>query len=175
MSGVKKRLKINGNQNIININMPPLRDRKEDIVELATHFVRHYRKAFRKEIDFLPNNILDLLLQHDWPGNVRELENVIQRAVLMAKGNMITEQELVFDDGSRRKSRNDYFGEIVNSSPPLTLKDAVAKFESDVISHVLREVKGNVVEAAMQLDIGKTALYDKIKRFKISPKLLKSN
>ena len=73
--------------NIINIVIPPLRERKEDIVDLATHFVKKYRKAFKKDIDFLPDSIIERLLLHDWPGNIRELENVIQRAVLMAKNS----------------------------------------------------------------------------------------
>ncbi len=58
----------------------PLRERKEDIVELINHFVNHYRTAFGKEIDFVPKSVINRLLLHDWPGNVRELENLIQRA-----------------------------------------------------------------------------------------------
>jgi transcriptional regulator with GAF, ATPase, and Fis domain len=57
--------------NIINISIPPLRERKEDIVDLTTHFIRKYRQAFKKDINFLPQSILDRLLRHDWPGNVR--------------------------------------------------------------------------------------------------------
>jgi len=75
--------------NIINISIPPLRERKEDIIDLTTYFVRKYRQAFKKDINFLPQSIVDRLLIHQWPGNVRELENVIQRAVLMAKHNTI--------------------------------------------------------------------------------------
>jgi len=82
----KFRLDLYYRLNIINVDIPPLRERKEDIVELVSHFVNHYREAFKKEIDFVPKSTITRLLAHDWPGNVRELENLIQRAVLMAKG-----------------------------------------------------------------------------------------
>ena len=159
--------------NIIKIELPPLRDRKEDIVELAAHFVKKYREAFKKTIDFLPNRIIDLLLEHNWPGNVRELENVIQRAVLMARNNVITEKELIFDTVPIQKSDNQYFENIIETLPENSLKGVLASFEEDVITHVLRENNGNVQKTSAQLEIGKTALYDKMKRYNISAKNIK--
>ncbi len=88
--------------NIINIAIPPLRERKEDVIDLVSHFVRRYRTAFKKDINFVPKSIIETLLAHHWPGNVRELENVIQRAVLMSKSNIITEEELIFDSQPAR-------------------------------------------------------------------------
>ncbi len=82
--------------NVINLHLPPLRQRKEDILPLVTHFVKKYREAFRKEVDYISDRAVDRLLQHNWPGNVRELENVIQQAVLLARNNIITEKELIF-------------------------------------------------------------------------------
>ncbi len=158
--------------NIINISIPPLRERKEDIVDLTTHFVRKYRHAFKKEINFLPQSILDRLLLHDWPGNVRELENVIQRAVLMAKNNIITENELFFDNAPCNKPQTpqkNYLQRIDGR----TLKDIVAEIEKDIILCVLEKNHGNVPHTVLQLDIGKTAFYDKMKRHSISPKTLK--
>jgi transcriptional regulator with PAS, ATPase and Fis domain len=158
--------------NIINISIPPLRERKEDIIDLTTHFIRQYRQAFKKDINFLPQSILDRLLLHDWPGNVRELENVIQRAVLMAKNNVITENELFFDthpgNGHQTPQKN-YFQRIDGR----TLKTLVADFEKDIILYALEKNHGNVPETVKQLDIGKTAFYDKMKRHSISPKALK--
>ncbi len=158
--------------NIINISIPPLRQRKEDIVDLTTHFVRKYRQAFKKEINFLPQSILDRLLLHNWPGNVHELENLIQRAVLMAKNNIITENELFFDSppGNKNQSpQKNYLPQIEGR----TMKDMVADFEKDIILHALEKNHGNVPQTVKQLDIGKTALYDKMKRHSISPKTLK--
>ncbi|MEA2085157.1 MAG: sigma 54-interacting transcriptional regulator [Thermodesulfobacteriota bacterium] len=74
----KFRLDLYYRLNIINIVIPPLRERKEDIVDLASHFIKIYRRAFKKDIDFVPDSIINRLLMHDWPGNIRELENVIQ-------------------------------------------------------------------------------------------------
>lgn len=158
--------------NIINISIPPLRERKEDIIDLTAHFIRKYRQAFKKEINFLPQSILDRLLLHDWPGNVRELENVIQRAVLMAKNNIITENELFFDSPPGNKNptpQKNYLQRIDGR----TLKDMVADFEKDIILYSLEKNHGNVPQTVKQLDIGKTAFYDKMKRHSISPKTLK--
>jgi transcriptional regulator with PAS, ATPase and Fis domain len=158
--------------NIINISIPPLRERKEDIIDLTSHFIRKYRQVFKKEINFLPQSIVDRLLLHDWPGNVRELENVIQRAILMAKNNIISENELFFDSSPCTKNlttQKNYLQRIDGR----TLKDLVADFEKDIILHALEANHGNVPETVKQLDIGKTAFYDKMKRHSISPKALK--
>jgi transcriptional regulator with PAS, ATPase and Fis domain len=158
--------------NIINISIPPLRERKEDILDLTTYFVRKYRQAFKKDINFLPQSIVDRLLIHQWPGNVRELENVIQRAVLMAKNNTISENELFFDLQPGEKNQpqqKNYLGSVDGR----TLKSLVADYEKDVISFALEKNQGNVAHTVKQLDIGKTAFYDKLKRYNISPKELK--
>ncbi len=83
--------------NVINLHLPPLRKRKEDILSLVTHFIKKYQEAFRKEVNYIPDSAVDRLLQHSWPGNVQELENVIQRAVLLTRNNIITEKELIFN------------------------------------------------------------------------------
>ncbi|WP_457577617.1 sigma-54 interaction domain-containing protein [Desulfomarina sp.] len=155
--------------NIINISIPPLRERKDDIVDLVTHFIRKYRQAFKKEINFLPQSILDRLILHDWPGNVRELENVIQRAVLMSKNNTITENELIFDilPGEELNPPHKNYLQQLDGRP---LKAMVAEVEKDFIIHALEKNHGNVAKTVKQLEIGKTAFYDKMKRYNISPK-----
>jgi transcriptional regulator with PAS, ATPase and Fis domain len=171
----KFRLDLYYRLNIINIDMPPLRDRKEDIVELVSYFVNHYREAFKKEIDFVPKSIINRLLAHDWPGNVRELENLIQRAVLMAKGKMITENDLIFDQDPRvDQQRTDTFN-IDEKLGMLPLKAIVADFEAAIINRALNKYSGNVSTAANQLKLGKTALYDKMKQHGISAKHIKQN
>ena len=173
VQGDKFRLDLYYRLNIIKITLPSLRERKEDIVELATHFVKHYRVAFKKEIDFLPSTVIDKLLEHDWPGNVRELENVMQRAVLTARNNVITDQDLVFDESPEKGSQDGYFSRMTGKLTQSTLKKVLSEFESDMISYALSENKGNVLQAARMLDVGKTALYDKIKRYEISAKVIK--
>jgi transcriptional regulator with PAS, ATPase and Fis domain len=158
--------------NIINISIPPLRQRKEDIVDLVTHFIKRYRTAFKKEINFLPQSIIDRLLHHNWPGNVRELENVIQRAVLMAKGNIITENELLFDVPAEEKPVFSAFS-YIQRLEGLPLKSQVAELEREIILHSLEKNRGNVALTAQELQLGKTAFYDKMKRYDITPKELK--
>jgi len=155
--------------NIINISIPPLRERIDDIADLVTHFVRRYRQAFKKEISFFPQSILDRLMQHDWPGNVRELENVIQRAVLMSKNNTITENELIFDllPGEEEQPQQRNYLQQLDGQP---LKSIISEVEKDIIVYVLEKNHGNVVKTVQQLEIGKTAFYDKLKRYAISPK-----
>jgi Nif-specific regulatory protein len=155
--------------NIINISLPPLRERKEDIEDLVSHFVRRYRLAFKKDVNFVPRPIIDKLRQHHWPGNVRELENVIQRAVLMAKNNIITEQEIFFDvpPGAQYQEHHASIAKKFSHTP---LKDILAEVERDVIVDTLKKYHGNVGKAAMDLKVGKTAFYDKLKRFGITSK-----
>ena len=155
--------------NIINISIPPLRERKDDIIDLTTHFIRKYRQVFKKDISFLPQSILDQLLVHSWPGNVRELENVIQRAVLMSKNSAITENELFFDiqpAGLETNSKQNYLDNINGKS----LKAIMAEIEKEIIETSLKNNRGKVAQTVEQLSIGKTAFYDKMKRYNISPK-----
>jgi transcriptional regulator with PAS, ATPase and Fis domain len=155
--------------NIINISIPPLRERKEDIVDLVTHFVRRYRLAFKKDVNFLPKSIITRLSNHHWPGNIRELENVIQRAVLMAKSNMITEQELIFDVPAGEENDQSYVS-LLQKFDGLSLKKITAEMERDIILYSLAKHNGNVAKTAQILKIGKTAFYDKLKRYDISAK-----
>lgn len=161
--------------NIINIHIPSLRERKEDIVDLVTHFVKQFRHVFKKDIDFLPNSIINLLLSHDWPGNVRELENVIQRAVLMAKNNIISEREISI--GGKNFSivaqSSDYLNHACDQVGLKPLKGIISDFEKDIIIQALKNNEMNVVVTANQLKLGKTALYSKMKLYGLTPKDMK--
>jgi transcriptional regulator with PAS, ATPase and Fis domain len=155
--------------NIINISIPPLRERKEDIIDLVSHFVRRYRLAFKKDVNFVPKSIVNRLSNHHWPGNIRELENVIQRAVLMAKSNVITEQDLIFDVPAGEEKDKSYLT-LVQKFEGLSLKRIIAEMERDILLHSLAKYNGNVAKTADILKIGKTAFYDKLKRYDISAK-----
>jgi Nif-specific regulatory protein len=121
----------------------------------------------------VPKSVINRLLLHDWPGNVRELENLIQRAVLMSKGKMITEGDLLFDQDPRMEQpvRNGF--DLNGRLGSLPLKEILAEVETAVITETLRRCEGNVGLAATQLHIGKTALYDKMKQRGILPKVLR--
>ena len=149
--------------NVINLDLPPLRERKDDIVLLITHFIKKYRKAFNKDIKFLPKKILDKLLQYDWPGNIRELENAIQRAILLSKNDTITEQMLTLNGLNKmKKTEQNYFEGI--SFFTQSLKDTLAQTEKYVLSNALDKFDGKIPEIAKTFGLGKSALYDKLKR-----------
>lgn len=159
---------------LINIRIPPLRERREDLVELAGYFVNQAQQQYGKKVDFLPQTLLPRLLAHDWPGNVRELENLMQRAVLMAREPQLTGEDLVFVQEMQNEAPlpGDPF-RLEEKLGVLPLKNMVAEFEADIIRRILTRFKGNVAAAAMQLGIGKTALYDKMKSYGISAKQIK--
>jgi Nif-specific regulatory protein len=110
---------------------------------------------------------------HDWPGNVRELENLIQRAVLMANGNMLTEKDLLFDQNLSFMQGESKQVDVEARIGLLPLKGMLAEFEQEIIEQALRKYHGNVTKAAAKLKVGKTALYDKMKRYGISAKVIK--
>ena len=171
----KFRLDLFYRLNIININIPPLRERREDLIALATHFVKQYRSAFKKNIAFLPENIIGRLLLHDWPGNVRELENVIQRAVLMAKNSVITERDIYMGETGTVSPSCDYLNQVCVQFGQKSLKEMTADFEKEVIIKCLKTNDANALDVASELQLGKTALYSKMKRYGLSPKMLKNN
>ncbi len=154
--------------NVVNIHLPPLRERREDILPLITHFVKKYRIAFKKEIDYLPNRIIDRLLQYDWPGNVRELENVIKRAILLARDNVITEKELSFESSPSSNNPVSAGSHIEKRMLEQPLKETMAEFEAKVLATAMDRYERNPQSVASVLGLGKTTLYEKLKRYKLN-------
>ncbi|MBV5307408.1 MAG: sigma 54-interacting transcriptional regulator [Desulfobulbaceae bacterium] len=158
--------------NVINLHQVPLRERKEDIILLATNFLIKYRERFNKEVSFLPNSVVEKLLAYDWPGNVRELENVIQRAVLLSRNGMITPKSL---DITLKKPTP-----LLDSDNPtspmdkflnLPLKKSISLFEAELISTTLKKCSGKTDNVSEQLGVAKTTLYEKMKRYGITSKI----
>jgi len=153
--------------NVINLHLPPLRDRKDDIVLLITHFIKKYRKAFNKDIKFLPKQVLDKLLQYEWPGNIRELENAIQRAILLSKNDTITDNLFSLNGMQNKESQKMAAilpGVDVCSQP---LKDSLAEAEKNILWQAMEQFDGNITKIAKTLQIGKSALYDKLNRYEL--------
>ncbi|MDE3101342.1 MAG: sigma-54-dependent Fis family transcriptional regulator [Chloroflexota bacterium] len=147
--------------NVINIHMPPLRDRKEDIPALVEHFLAKHRYSATAQPAAISEEALRRLMEYDWPGNVRELENVIERAVVLSRGQIITSRELPFGDheGDREEE-----GDEVPSERSF-FKKSVAQFEKDLIMKALRDANGNRSKAAEMLGIYRRLLYAKIKEY----------
>lgn len=155
--------------NVIKLRQVPLRERKEDIVLLASNFLVKYRTLFKKEVTFLPNSVVEKLLAHDWPGNVRELENVIQRAVLLSRDGMITPESLGIDGESQTAKQEDPASSFdVEKFATRPLKESISLFEARVLTEALKVCNGKIDDACEQLGLAKTTLYEKLKRYGIS-------
>jgi len=145
--------------NVVDIHLPSLKEREEDIPLLADHFLNKYRKELNKNIKGVDNEAMRALLSHEWKGEVRELENIIERAVIFCKGDMITLQELP----ATFKPKMDDTDFSFNGS----LDDSVRKFERDFILRALENNDNNKEKTADTLRVGLSTLYRKLKELDI--------
>jgi transcriptional regulator with PAS, ATPase and Fis domain len=143
--------------NIISIEIPPLRERKEDVTLLIDDFIEKHSKHTSKKIEGLSDEALSVLVNYDWPGNVRELENVIERAIILSKGPVITPRD--FPETLANQSAE---GKLSND---LKLKEALKSPEKDLIIKALDSVAWNRNDAAKALDINRTTLYKKMQKY----------
>jgi len=137
--------------NVIPIVVPPLRERKNDIPLLVTHFLKIYSTANSKAIRGFSEEVMQVFLDYDWPGNVRELQNVVEHAVILAKGDMIAEIDLPHN---LKQTFTRAHADISS------LKDT----EKNLILKVLRETEGNKYQAAKRLGITRSTLYGKLRK-----------
>jgi two-component system response regulator PilR (NtrC family) len=152
---------------VISIQLPPLRDRKDDIPLLARHFLDKYGEENRKGgLELMPD-ALDLLAEYDWPGNVRELENVIERAVVLTPGPAIG-MDLIPDHV--RKAPNFHMPQFVVPPEGISFKDVITDFEKRLIESTLEAAGGVQKRAAELLHIKPTTLNEMIKRYEIRPR-----
>ena len=146
--------------NVFTICMPPLRERKSDILLLADHFVEKYVRLHGRSIKRISTNAIDMLVSYHWPGNVRELENTIERAVLVADGDVIHAHHL-----SPTLQTAEASGTVVSAS----LGEAVAAFEGNLIQDALKTTRGNRARAARLLNATERIINYKIRRYGIDP------
>ena len=143
--------------NVVAIHLPPLRERPEDVPLLARSFLERLSHELGKEAEDLSEGALKALLAHRWPGNVRELENAVERALVTAKGRVLTEEDFAF----LRPVAEAAPGWSVPTHLPLS------EVERAVIAATLKRNEGNVKETAAVLGIDRSTLYDKLKRYGI--------
>ncbi len=144
------------------LQIPPLRERPDDVEPLADYFIQKYCREMKKPAKSLSNDAKGILLKYHWPGNIRELENTIERAIILAEGKKITPEHLAIR---------------IQRSSEVQLRDgaglkeigahAQAAAERGTIIRVLREVRGNKRKAAKILQIDYTTLFDKLKKYDI--------
>lgn len=140
--------------NVFTIELPPLRERKEDIALLAEYYTKFFAKKTNRKITGINKEAAKLLQIHQWKGNIRELKNIIERAVILESTDVITPEAFPFD--------------IQNPVSPLADAFDLAVMEKQHIQKVLTFTKGNKTEAARLLNIGLTTLYRKIEEYGIS-------
>jgi DNA-binding NtrC family response regulator len=147
--------------NVFHIDIPPLRERAEDIPLLINHFFQHYARQLKREAIRPTSGALDRLVHHSWPGNIRELENVVQRALVLAHGEELDEKlltEIMLDDPMHPAH-----------APDRAVKDALgeasAGAEKRLIKVTLRQEQGRRQETALRLGISRKSLYNKMRRY----------
>jgi two-component system response regulator AtoC len=138
---------------VVEINLPPLRARKEDIPELVAYLLEKINRDLRKNVRKVPPRVMKHLVNFPWKGNVRELENALTRAVILAKGDVILEENLPLEGGEGKTF-------------PQTLV-SLKGIEKDYIQHVLEATKGNKTQASRVLQITRPTLDKKIKEYGI--------
>jgi DNA-binding NtrC family response regulator len=146
--------------NIVEINLPPLVERGDDIPLLVQHFVTKYAREMNKDIRGVDNEVMKALLGHSWKGEIRELENIIERAVIFAEGTLITKSELPGFFEQRQDA-------LYPFDSRRSMKEAVDEFERQYITHVLRTNAFNKEATAKALKISLSSLYRKIEELAI--------
>ncbi|WP_449241319.1 sigma-54-dependent transcriptional regulator [Desulfoscipio gibsoniae] len=148
--------------NVVDIMLPPLRERKQDIPALVEHIIKNTSLEHGKTITGFSREAIDLLEAYDWPGNIRELKNICERAVLMSSGPLLTVEDLPL--GLRKSSRRiDWLGELQGDS----LKEIVAEVEREVILKALEDNNWNRSATAQALKMNRSSLYAKMKELGI--------
>jgi two-component system response regulator HydG len=140
--------------NVVTFELPPLRERREDIPVLAEFFLKKFNEENQKKLAGFSAEANDFLMKYEWPGNIREMENAVERAVILARGNLIEVPDLS--------------QESVYLPHKFPLGKTVRDIEKNHILNILIECEGNCSEASRLLGISRMTLYNKIKAYELN-------
>jgi nitrogen regulation protein NR(I) len=164
--------------NAITISIPPLRERKEDIAQLAQYFLIKYSKELNKEMNRISPEALSVLQNYEWPGNVRELENVIKKAVVLGHGKYLlpeyiaVSEELSGGSEDLEDELRDVLAKIIEAKSKLSgnslYEDVIHDIEKQLIIAIFKKTKGNQTQAAKLLGISRPTLKDKIEKLGVT-------
>jgi DNA-binding NtrC family response regulator len=142
--------------NVISIHLPLLRERKEDVPLLAAHFLKKYNQKEGKAAFSFSTEAMEALMEYEWPGNVRQLENAISHAVILVQGDVI---------------RRRHLPRFLRETPAASVSTSLAQNERHLILRVLQESNWNKHDAARRLQVSRSTLYSKIRRYGLEKKL----
>jgi two-component system response regulator GlrR len=147
--------------NVLTLELPPLRERREDVPMLALHFLRMFNHQFDRHAAGIAPAGLNKLMAHDWPGNVRELKHVIERAVVLVRGAAIGAEDIDFGTPEVSRSEGDSFR--------AAKARVVESFERGLIEHLLAAAGGNVTHAAQAAGKNRRAFFELMRKYRIEP------
>ncbi|WP_341841908.1 sigma-54 dependent transcriptional regulator [Chitinophaga caseinilytica] len=139
--------------NTIEVHLPPLRERREDIVPLAEYFLGMYRKKYNRPVAFLHETLITQLENYEWPGNIRELQHAIERAVILCQGKTLMPK--------------DVFVKSTASSEKLDTGFNLEDMERNMIAQALKQCNGNITDAARELGLSRAALYRRMEKYNL--------
>ena len=144
---------------VFTVQLPPLRERRDDIKDLTVHFLTKLNKRFNKNVSKIGDGVIEMLQEHHWPGNVRELENTIMQAIVMSKNDVLEVENIKLNPRGTEASNI----EVQDAGPLRSLAD----LEKEYIKRVLDEVKWNKIEASRILEITRPTLNAKIEKYRL--------
>ena len=147
---------------MLQLRLPPLRERTEDIPPLCQIFIERFSEELNKRVVSISPAAMAIMMKHPWPGNVRELENIVQRAVVLADNDTVFPENLPEGIGSAVGN-----GRLDNLMSGFSLKEAQRMIEERLIRKALRETGGNRTQASRLLEISHPSLLSKIKTYNI--------
>jgi nitrogen regulation protein NR(I) len=166
--------------NVVSITVPPLRDRKQDIPELVSYFLKKFNQELRKRVSGISAGAMKTILSYGWPGNVRQLENVLNRAMVLCQGEWVLEDQLVLEKSWDKGGNEDLLGkkpvedlldilfeELSKGTAPSGEPDMISIIEKGMILRALQQMKGNQVHAAQLLGMNRSTLRGKMEKYHI--------
>lgn len=157
--------------NVISVSIPPLRERKTDIMLLTDHFIKKYNNILQKDIWYVSNEVKEAFLNYNWPGNVRELENIIESAINMINSGHVIKPEHISQemrDVMFKASKNNHYLNLNEDQP---LDRIVEEVEKGLILEALRKCENNISRSAEMLGLKRQTLQHKLKKYDISIKI----
>jgi DNA-binding NtrC family response regulator len=152
--------------NVVQIELPPLRERPEDISLLTTHFTQKYARPGHPPAQLTPE-AMDLLLNFSWPGNIRQLENAIERACITASDGIITPKQLPLEPRTGSPSSNSQMSVDISRPLPDQLAEVTSAFEKRYLRKMMRKTRGHVGRCAKLSGLSRRSITDKIAQYGI--------